>query len=104
MLSGPLTNYAVQPAAWELFKTNFKRILAKAGPALGGSFAQMAGVFCDAPLRDDAQRFFTSQNLPDTGRALQNARDTVNACIELRSLQQANLSAYLKTSARAMRH
>jgi hypothetical protein len=52
-------------------------------------------VFCDAKLRDDSQQFFAAQNLPGTQRILQNAKESVNACIELRGLQQANLSAYL---------
>jgi aminopeptidase N/puromycin-sensitive aminopeptidase len=97
-LFGPLANYDTQPAAWELFKTDFKAIQAKAGPGLGAGFAQVAGVFCDEKLRDDSQQFFAAQNLPGAERPLQNAKDTVNACIELRSLQQAKLSAYLKKS------
>jgi hypothetical protein len=57
----------------------------------------VAGVFCDAKLRDDAQQFFAAQKLPGTERLLANAKDQVNACIELRSFQRANLSAYLKS-------
>lgn len=97
-LFGPLTNSDVQATAWELFKTDFKAIQEKAGPGLGPGFAQVAGVFCDAKLRDDAQQFFIAQNLPGAERPLQNAKDTVNACIELRSLQQSNLADYLKKS------
>lgn len=61
--------------------------------------AGVAGVFCDGKLRDDAQEFFASQNIPGTERELQNAKDRVNACIEFRSLQQTNLSEYLKKAA-----
>jgi len=93
---GLLTNVDTQAAAWELFKSNFPAIKEKAGESLSGGFATLAGVFCDAKLRDDAQDFFASQNLPGSERPLQNAKDEVNACIELRSLQQANLSGFLK--------
>lgn len=95
-LTGALANYETQAAAWELFKTNFKALLEKGGPALGTGITQLAGVFCDEKLRDDSQEFFASQNLPGTERVLQNGRDFVDACIQLRSLQQANLGAYLK--------
>jgi aminopeptidase N/puromycin-sensitive aminopeptidase len=95
---GPLNNPDTQTIAWDLFKTNFKALLDKAGASLGGGFAQSAGVFCDAKLRDDAQQFFAAQNLPGTKRILKNSEDVVNACITLRSLQQGNLSAYLKQS------
>jgi aminopeptidase N/puromycin-sensitive aminopeptidase len=97
-LFGPLGNSDIQPAAWELFKTDFKALMAKAGPGLGGGFPQIASFFCDPKLRDDSQQFFATQNLPGSQRPLQNAKDTVNACIELRSLQQSKLTEYLKKS------
>ena len=97
-IGGLLGNVDTQAAAWELFKSNFPAIKEKAGASLSAGFAGLAGSFCDEKLRDDSQDFFASQNLPGSERPLQNAKDSVNACIELRSLQQANLSAYLKKS------
>lgn len=96
ILFGPLTNPDTQAAAWELVKANYDAIVAKAGTTLGGALADAAGVFCDEKLRDDAQEFFAAKNIPGSERQLRNARDRVNACIQIRSLQQANLSAYLK--------
>jgi hypothetical protein len=95
-IAGLLSNVDTQAAAWELFKSNFPAIKEKAGASLSGGFASLAGSFCDEKLRDDSQDFFASQNLPGSERPLQNAKDRVNACIELRTLQQTNLSAYLK--------
>jgi aminopeptidase N/puromycin-sensitive aminopeptidase len=90
---------ATQPAAWELLKLHFKELQAKAGADIGGGGAGFVGIaaqFCDAKMRDESQEFFTSQHIPGTERPLRNARDRVNACIELRALQQKNLSDYLK--------
>jgi aminopeptidase N len=95
-IGGLLGNTDTRSASWELFKSNFPAIKEKAGASLSSGFAGFAGFFCDEKLRDDSQDFFATQNLPGSERPLQNAKDTVNACIELRSLQQANLSAYLK--------
>jgi aminopeptidase N len=95
-IDGLLRNVDTQAAAWELFKSNYPAISAKSGASLAGGFAVYAAYFCDEKLRDDSQDFFASQNLPGAELVLQNARDSVNACIELRSLQQANLSAFLK--------
>ena len=95
-IGGLLGNIETQATAWELFKSNFPALNAKAGESLSGGFATLAGSFCEEKLRDDAQDFFASQNLPGTERILQNAKDSVNACIGLRSLQRANLTAYLK--------
>jgi hypothetical protein len=91
-----LGNVEIQAAAWELFKSNFPAIKEKAGESLSGGFPTLAGYFCDEKLRDDSQVFFTSQNIPGSERPLQNAKDSVNACIALRILQQPNLSVYLQ--------
>jgi hypothetical protein len=95
-LYGPLVNYKVQAQAWELLKQDFPAIMKKVdGPDAVG-IAQVAGVFCDAKLRDDSQKFFADQKLPGSERILQNAKDQVNACIQVRDLQQKNLSTYLE--------
>lgn len=95
-LAFPMVNYETQAQAWELFKADFPTILKKVDAPDAVSLAQVAGLFCDASLRDDSQKFFTEQNLPGTKRILQNAQDQVNACIQVRDLQQKNLSAYLE--------
>jgi hypothetical protein len=35
------------------------------------------------------------KNLPGSARILQNAKDQVNACIQVRDLQQSNLATFL---------
>jgi aminopeptidase N/puromycin-sensitive aminopeptidase len=98
VIFGPLGNPDTQAAAWDLFKTNYDAIMSKAGDALGNGFVGAAGAFCDEKLRDDSQDFFASKNLPGVERVLQNAKDQVNLCIQIRSLQQANLAAFLRKS------
>jgi aminopeptidase N len=95
-LFSPLTNYEIQPVAWELFKSNFASIMNKIAASDAVGFAQVAQVFCDTKLRDDSQKFFAEQNLPGTQRILENSKDSVNACIQVRELQQKNLGAYLE--------
>ena len=94
-LVSPLTNYEIQPVAWELFKSNFASIMKKIDASDAVGLAQVAQVFCDTKLRDDSQKFFAEQNLPGTQRILENGKDSVNACIQVRDLQQKNLTAYL---------
>lgn len=92
---GPIGNPLTQEMAWGVFKENFPAILKKVDGPDALQFASVAGFFCDTKLRDDSQQFFAAQKLPGTERILRNAKDTVNACIELRGLQQKNLTAYL---------
>jgi aminopeptidase N len=96
LVSGLFAKPEMQVAAWEYLKIHFKELYDKAGPTTGSGLVGIAGRFCDPKLRDDSQSFFSGQNLPGTERPLRNALDRVNSCIELKSLQQANLSAFLK--------
>jgi aminopeptidase N len=91
----PLVNYRVQGQAWELFKTDFPAILKKVDASDAVGLAQAAGAFCDPGLRDDSQKFFAEQKLPGSERILRNAKDAVDACIQVRDLQQKNLTSYL---------
>ena len=95
LLFGLVRNYETQSVAWDLLKTDFKAIMAKVD-AFGGGIARVSGVFCDRELRDDSQHFFADQHMPGAERLLQNGKDTVDACIELRALQEPNLSAFLE--------
>ncbi|HUK30759.1 MAG TPA: M1 family metallopeptidase, partial [Candidatus Acidoferrum sp.] len=92
------SNPDAQAPAWEIFKSDFSAIRQKMGPGANG-LVSIAGQFCDADLRDDSQQFFKSLNIPGSERPLHNALDRANACIELKSLQQANVSAFLKRPA-----
>jgi aminopeptidase N len=91
-----LLNYRVQPEAWELLKTDFPSVMKKIDAPDAVGIAQTASVFCDSSLRDDSQKFFADQKLPGSERILRNAKDEVNACIQVRDLQQQNLSTYLE--------
>lgn len=91
----PLLNYETRAAAWELFKFDFDAIMKKVDASDAVGLAQVTQVFCDARLRDDSQKFFADKKLPGTQSILENSRDTVNACIQVRDLQQKNLSAFL---------
>ncbi|HJZ62800.1 MAG TPA: M1 family metallopeptidase [Candidatus Acidoferrum sp.] len=95
VIFGPIGNPPTQEMGWELFKQNFPAILKKMDAANTVTLAGVAGFFCDAKERDDAQQFFAAQKLQGSERILRNAKDTVNACIELRGLQQRNLTGYL---------
>jgi aminopeptidase N len=96
VLYASFTDYATQSASWELFKANFAAIQKKVDPYTLVAFAQGTGVFCDARLRDDSQEFFAKLQLSGSERILRNVRDSINSCLELRALQQENLTAYLK--------
>jgi hypothetical protein len=96
LLVGTLQNPDTQSEAWDLFKADYKQITGKIDSSLGGELVQVAGIFCDPKLRDDSLQFFRDQDIPGSQRMLENAKDQANACIDLRTHQQGNLSAFLK--------
>jgi aminopeptidase N len=93
---GVLSNPFAQKAGWDFVKSHFTELHDKLGAELGGGFASVANVFCDEMLRDDSQKFLADQKIPGSQRELANARERVNGCIDLRNLQQSNLSEFLK--------
>jgi aminopeptidase N len=98
LMGGILTNPDTQKIAWEFFKAHFTELMDKMGPGLGAGIPiHVASAFCDPQLRDDSQNFFKERKIPGTERDLANALERVNACIDLRNQQQANLSAFLKS-------
>ena len=97
LINGLFGDDTTQVTAWELLKLHFNDLKAKEGAQIGGAgLASIAGQFCDAKMRDESQEFFAAQNIPGAERPLRNAKDRVNSCIALRSLQQNNLAEYLK--------
>jgi aminopeptidase N/puromycin-sensitive aminopeptidase len=94
---GIIGNSDTQKVGWEFFKQHFKELEDKIGPSLGAGLVSPASFFCDAQLRDDSQKFFSDQNIPGSQGALANAKERVNACINLRSLQQSNLDRFLQS-------
>ncbi|MDR3763781.1 MAG: M1 family metallopeptidase [Acidobacteriota bacterium] len=98
-LFNPLSFYETQPVAWQLFKDDYPRIVEKIGGLMESNLPRVATVFCDAALSNDAQQFFASKNIPGAGRELKNAKERVDACIQVRELQQQNLTDYLQQHA-----
>jgi aminopeptidase N len=97
LINGLFGDDSTQAVAWDLLKLHFAELKAKEGAQIGGAgLASIAGQFCDAKMRDESQAFFAAQNIPGAERPLRNAKDRVNSCIALRSLQQNNLAVYLR--------
>jgi len=91
MLRGPRT----QEVAWQFVQENWPQVQAQITTMMGGRIVAGAGSFCSADKRDAVISFFTAHEVPAAARALIRARDQINDCIELRSLQESNLRAWV---------
>jgi len=83
--------------AWNYIQQNWDRVKAQLTTSMGGYLVSGAGSFCSAEKRDEVVSFFTTHQVPASQRALARAKDQINDCIELRSLQEPNLKAWISS-------
>ncbi len=81
--------------AWQYIQQNWDKVHAQLTTSMGGYLVSGTGSFCSAEKRDEVVNFFTTHKVPASERALSRAKDQINDCIELRSLQEPNLKAWI---------
>ena len=81
--------------AWNYIKQNWDKVHAQLTTSMGGYLVSGTGSFCSAEKRDEVVSFFNAHKVPASERALARARDQINDCIELRSLQEPNLKTWI---------
>jgi aminopeptidase N/puromycin-sensitive aminopeptidase len=81
--------------AWQYIQQNWDKVHAQLTTSMGGYLVSGTGSFCSAEKRDEVVSFFTTHKVPASERALSRAKDQINDCIELRSLQEPNLKTWI---------
>jgi len=82
-------------AAWKYIKDHWDTVKTLLTPELGSALVGSTGTFCSAEARDDVQAFFADHKVPSAERAVKHSAESINGCIELRSLQQPNLDKWI---------
>jgi aminopeptidase N len=85
--------------AWEFIKTNWSELRKKFTPWGGASLVASTGGLCDAKHREDVQKFFAANPVEASERSLQQALETIDMCVEMRTLQTRNFTAWLSQAA-----
>jgi aminopeptidase N len=103
MLMPMMGNPTSQQATWDFMRKNFEQLHAKAGGGLGsvGIFLYGAEAFCSTEKAEEVQQFFQQHPFPGTERNQKEVLESINSCVDLRSQQQSNLSAWLKQQGNA---
>jgi aminopeptidase N/puromycin-sensitive aminopeptidase len=86
---------ATREPAWNYIKAHWDKVKTLLTPELGSDLVGSTGAFCSAEARDDVQAFFADHKVPSAERAQKHAIESINGCIELRSLQQPNLDKWI---------
>ena len=88
---------ASREITWKYVKSHWDSVRALLTPEFGGALVGSTGSFCSADARDDVKSFFAEHRVPDSDRALKHAVESIDGCIELRSLQEPNLKQWITT-------
>ena len=91
----PLQIDATRDQAWKFIESHWDALKTLLTPELGSILVGSTGSFCSAESRDNVQTYFADHKVPSTERALKHSIETIDGCIELRKLQQANLDAWI---------
>ena len=95
--AAPLNREETRAQAWNFIKNNWSKIQAQLAVGMGAHIVHQAGNFCSADDRDDVEKFFAAHKIPESDRALKHAIESINGCIELRSLQLPSLIQWMST-------
>jgi aminopeptidase N len=95
LLSNMLRDPNTQDIAWQFVQENWPQVQAQITTLMGGRIVGGTGSFCSAEKRDAVMSFFTTHKVHAAARSLLHARDQINDCIDLRSLQGPSLRAWV---------
>ncbi len=98
-LSIALMMPAERDLAWKFIQTHWSQVNAKLTVSLGADLVASTGGFCSVAARNQVQSFFAAHPVRASSLSLKHAVEQINGCIELRSLQGANLQQWLAAHA-----
>jgi aminopeptidase N len=97
ILTSLLRNRETRDQAWNYIQKNWDKVHAQLTVSSGAEVVRATGSFCTIRQRDEVASFFASHKVDASERTLAAAIDSINDCIQLRSVQESKLHAWLAT-------
>ena len=98
-LPGFLSQLLAQPysrvQAWSFIRDNWSALEKKFTMSGGAYVVSAAGSMCDAQQRADVARWFAAHPVEASERALKQALEKIDTCVELRTMQSASFGKWL---------
>jgi hypothetical protein len=85
-----------RPIVWSFIKDHFDQLQSRLGSLEATAIVNVPAAFCDAALRDDAERFFAAHPIPGAETTLQQSFERADTCIRSREREGPILSAWLR--------
>ena len=95
LIADVMRNPAGTALAWDFARNHWADIQKVGGGFTSGEVVAATGSFCDPQLRDQATDFFSAHQVPTAERTLRQAVERINYCVDLKSQQTPQLSAWL---------
>ena len=84
--------------AWKYVQQDWPRVKTQLTTWMGGTLVESMGSFCSVDQSKQVTQFFQEHTVSATSRALDNARDSIASCVDLRAAQGPNLKQWLQTT------
>jgi aminopeptidase N/puromycin-sensitive aminopeptidase len=95
MIASVMRNPAGTKLAWDFVRSHWADIEKVGGGFTSGEIVAATASFCDVAMRDQAVDFFTTHKVPTAERTLKQSVERMNYCVDLRTQQTPQLSAWL---------
>jgi aminopeptidase N len=82
---------------WQYMQKNWDKVQAQFTTFSGAGVVQATGSFCSVEKRDEVESFFKTHPVKAAERALKDATQSIDNCVELHNAQSANLKSWLAT-------
>ena len=80
---------------WKYIQAHWDKVQSELTPEMGSDLVGSTGSFCSAYARDDVKSFFAAHPVAAAESSLKHAIESIDGCIELRSLQEPKLQEWL---------
>lgn len=93
-----MSRHETRPLAWTYVQSNWDKVHAQFTMSSGGAVVGSSGNFCSVEDRKDVEQFYKAHKVDASERALQNALNSIDACVKLHAQQQPSLAGWLTTN------
>ena len=100
VLSALLRNRETRDQTWEYMRTNWNKVQAQLTVSSGASVVAATGSFCTGRQRDEVVDFFATHKVEASERTLAKTVDSINDCVQLRSVQEGDFHRWLAAQAK----
>jgi aminopeptidase N/puromycin-sensitive aminopeptidase len=80
---------------WKYIQNNWDKVQAQFTTGVGAYLVGSTGSFCTADSRASVETFFSTHKVAASDKALKHALESIDGCIELRTLQEPSLKQWL---------